>query len=168
MLLGLSVLALISTVFGMLMAVASDLPALENRAEFNAARNSVLYADHRDCKQSDTDGCDEIARLTGNQNRILLTPAEISPNIKNAVIAIEDQRFYEHEGVDYHGIARALWQDVRRQERGAGRLDDHPAVRQERAARPRATARSSRSCARPRSPTTSSASGRRTRSSPST
>ena len=63
--LGLSVLALISTVFGMLMAVASDLPALENRAEYNAARNSVLYAGLPGCKESDTDGCDEVARLTG-------------------------------------------------------------------------------------------------------
>ena len=58
--------------------------------------------------------------LTGNQNRILLAPGEISPNIKNAVIAIEDKRFYEHEGVDYQGIARALWQDIRRQRAAQG------------------------------------------------
>ena len=56
-LLGLSVLALISTVFGMLMAVASDLPALENRAEYNAAKNSVLFAGLTGCKESDTDDC---------------------------------------------------------------------------------------------------------------
>ena len=37
---------------------------------------------------------------------------EISPYIKNAVIAIEDKRFYEHRGVDYKGIARALYQDI--------------------------------------------------------
>ena len=34
--------------------------------------------------------------------------------MENAVIAIEDRRFYEHEGVDYKGIARALSQDVLR------------------------------------------------------
>ena len=28
------------------------------------------------------------------------------------MIAIEDRRFYEHEGVDYSGIARALFQDI--------------------------------------------------------
>ena len=39
--LGLSFLALVSTVFGMLMAVASDLPSLENTAEFKAAENST-------------------------------------------------------------------------------------------------------------------------------
>src|SRR4051794_17357310 len=39
----LALLAILSTVFGMMMAVASDLPALENRKEYQDARNSVLY-----------------------------------------------------------------------------------------------------------------------------
>src|SRR5215211_7362211 len=109
-LLGLSVLALVSTVFGMLMAVASDLPALENQTEYRNARNSTLLADNGK----------EIATLTGNRNRILLGPRGISPNIKNAVIAIEDQRFYSHKGVDYKGIARAMWQDLLRQTAAQG------------------------------------------------
>ena len=45
-------------------------------------------------------------------NRILVKEGEISPNLKNAVIAIEDRRFYQHQGVDHTGIARALTQDV--------------------------------------------------------
>jgi penicillin-binding protein 1A len=110
-LLGISLLAVVSTVFGMLMAVASDLPSLENRAEYRAARNSVLYSDGPGCRRPGNVDC-QIATLAGNQNRILLEEGEISPNIKNAVIAIEDRRFYEHEGVDYTGIARALVQDV--------------------------------------------------------
>ena len=104
---GLGLLALISTVFGMMMAVSNELPSLEDTAQFKAARNSALLA---------ADGKQPIAQLTDNQNRILLRPAEISPNVKNAVISIEDRRFYSHEGVDYTGIARALWQDVKRQE----------------------------------------------------
>src|SRR3954451_23764914 len=89
---GLSLLALISTIFGMLMAVASDLPSLENRAQYKSAKNSVLYADNWGCKKPGHDDpkCVEIAKLTGNQNRILVGEGEISPNVKNAVIAIED------------------------------------------------------------------------------
>jgi len=110
---GLLVLAVISTVFGMLMAVASDLPSLESRAQYNRAQNSVLYADTPGCKDLDDGGaCQQIAKLTGNQNRILVGEGEISPNVKNAVIAIEDRRFYSHKGVDYTGIGRALVQDV--------------------------------------------------------
>jgi penicillin-binding protein 1A len=110
-LLGIGLLAIVSAMFGMLMAVASDLPSLENRAEYRAARNSILYSDGPGCKQPGNDPC-QIATLAGNKNRILLEKGEISPNLKNAVIAIEDKRFYEHEGVDYAGIARALMQDV--------------------------------------------------------
>jgi penicillin-binding protein 1A len=116
-LLGLTSLAIVSTLFGMLMAVARDLPALENQAEFDAAQNSVLYAD--DCKDF-PDKCTRIARLTGNLNRILVREGEISPHIKNAVISIEDRRFYGHEGVDYTGIARALWQDILRRSAAQG------------------------------------------------
>ncbi|MEA2347231.1 MAG: penicillin-binding protein [Thermoleophilaceae bacterium] len=101
---GLMTLAGISTVFGMMMAVASDLPSLENTAEYQAAQNSVLQ---------DDSGA-ELARLTGNQNRILVGESEISPMIKNAVISVEDRRFYEHNGVDFVGIARALWADITR------------------------------------------------------
>src|SRR5918994_55546 len=81
--------------------------------KLRSAQNSVLYADSWGCKEFERDlDCHPIAKLTGNQNRILVRGAEISPNVKNAVIAIEDRRFYGHEGVDYTGIARALVQDV--------------------------------------------------------
>ena len=51
--------------------------------------------------------------------------------MKLAIVAIEDKRFYEHRGVDVHGIVRAVWRDVQPQAGGRGRLDDHAAVRQE-------------------------------------
>ena len=118
-LVGLSIIAAISTVFGMLMAVASDLPSLDNRAELKAAENSILFADGPGCKKMvearENPAC-RLAKLTGNLNRILVREDEVSPYLKNAVIAIEDRRFYRHEGVDYTGIARALYQDIRRRQ----------------------------------------------------
>ena len=111
LLLGLAILGLVSTVFGMMMAVASDLPQLENKAEFKRAKNSIVTA----APTRKGERGDQLAKLTGNENRILVPAEDISPNIKNAVIAIEDRRFYEHEGVDYKGIGRALYQDVLRQ-----------------------------------------------------
>jgi penicillin-binding protein 1A len=117
-LLGLSALAIVSTLFGMLMAVARDLPSLENQAEFRAAENSILFAD--DCRDLESGNCTRVAKLTGNLNRILVSEGEISPHIKNAVISIEDRRFYSHEGVDYTGIGRALWQDILRRSAAQG------------------------------------------------
>jgi penicillin-binding protein 1A len=95
---GLGLLAIVSTVFGMMMAVASDLPELEEPS----ATNSVIV-DRRG---------EPLGRLTGNQKRILLKESQIAPVMKHAIIAIEDKRFYTNDGVDLRGIGRALYEDV--------------------------------------------------------
>ncbi len=38
---------------------------------------------------------------------------EIADVMKQAIVAVEDRRFFEHRGVDIRGIARAVWQDLR-------------------------------------------------------
>ena len=43
-----------------------------------------------------------------NQNRQAVTSDQISPAMKAAIIAIEDRRFYQHNGVDWQGTIRAL------------------------------------------------------------
>ena len=56
-----------------------------------------------------------ITGLSSGANRIkrrLLTYDEIPPNLVHAVVAIEDRRFFEHNGVDYHRIVGALWNDL--------------------------------------------------------
>lgn len=50
---------------------------------------------------------------SGAQQRIIVTGNRISPNMRNATVAIEDQRFYQHQGVDFQAIARALWVNAR-------------------------------------------------------
>ena len=37
----------------------------------------------------------------------------VSPWLPKATIAIEDRRFYDHDGIDPSGIARAVWADLR-------------------------------------------------------
>jgi penicillin-binding protein 1A len=101
-LLGLGVLGLFSMVFGMIMAVSQDLPAIYDFAQYKASKNSEVL---------DASG-EPIGTLTSNQNKILLDSGQISPNVKNAVVSIEDSRFYEHNGVDFQGIGRALVQDI--------------------------------------------------------
>jgi penicillin-binding protein 1A len=101
-LIGLAMLAFVSWIFGIMMAVSQDLPALENRAQYARAQNPVVY---------DING-EQIAILTNNEGRILLPSPEIAGTLKEAVVAIEDARFYGHRGVDYRGIARAVYQDI--------------------------------------------------------
>ena len=49
--------------------------------------------------------------------------------MKRATVAIEDQRFYKHGGVDYVGILRAAVKDVTSERGAAGRLDADDAAR---------------------------------------
>lgn len=44
----------------------------------------------------------------GEQRRQITTFEELPERLVNAFISIEDSRFYEHQGIDYKGIARAL------------------------------------------------------------
>lgn len=43
-----------------------------------------------------------------DQYRVDVKSEQISPNMKKAIVAIEDRRFYEHDGVDWRGTARAM------------------------------------------------------------
>lgn len=101
-LLGLGVLGLASATFGAVMAVSQDIPAIERFAQFEEAQNSTL---------TDSQG-EFIGTLSSNENRILLDADQISPNMKNAVVSIEDARFYEHRGLDFRGLGRAMFQNV--------------------------------------------------------
>jgi membrane peptidoglycan carboxypeptidase len=46
------------------------------------------------------------------QNRVVVQLSQISTKLQQAVVAVEDNRFYEHKGVDVHGLARALVSDL--------------------------------------------------------
>ena len=99
---GLTVLALISMVFGMLMSVASDLPQLENRSQYRAAANSYLYDDH----------WRPIGIFAPPGHVVIDTYDQISLNMRNAIISVEDRRFWSDSGIDLRGIARAFVADV--------------------------------------------------------
>lgn len=99
---GLATLGLVSTVFGMMMAVSSDLPAIENLRQYQDARNSTLW-DARGRR---------IGLLVSNENRVLVPYEDISPDMIHAIIAVEDKRFYTNSGVDLRGIGRAFVNDV--------------------------------------------------------
>ena len=49
-----------------------------------------------------------IAELSGDENRKIITLDQMSPYLKNAYIAIEDERFYKHNGVDLKRTAHAI------------------------------------------------------------
>src|SRR5215204_703970 len=54
-----------------------------------------------------------IGTVIEGQNRKTASLSEMPPQLLDAVVAKEDERFREHGGVDLWGIMRALWVDIR-------------------------------------------------------
>ena len=48
----------------------------------------------------------------GEERRVLVDIKDVPPTLTNAIIAAEDERFYQHSGIDYHGVARAAYANL--------------------------------------------------------
>jgi len=83
-------------------AIVHDLPKLQSDDYMSLGQTSKIYA---------ADGS-LLAEIYGTENRTVVPFKEIPNYLKQATIAIEDERFYEHGGVDYQAIARALLTDI--------------------------------------------------------
>jgi len=75
-----------------------DLPELEDYSVSEVALTSKIY---------DSDG-NLLATFHGEENRELVSYEQIPRNLIDAVIAIEDERFYQHQGFDIEGIIRSF------------------------------------------------------------
>jgi penicillin-binding protein 1A len=97
----------------MMMAVSTDLPNLDTAKEFQTAENSIL-----------TDRADRPIGILADSSRYVVDDDGIAQSMKDAVVAMEDERFYDNSGVDIRGIARAVVQDVvsRRAAQGASTI----------------------------------------------
>ncbi|MCL4474870.1 MAG: PBP1A family penicillin-binding protein [Nitrospirae bacterium] len=80
----------------------SDLPAVKSLEEYSPAESSLVYS---------SDG--KILAELYLERRTFIPYYKIPDHVKKAFIAIEDVRFYSHPGVDFIGILRALYQDLK-------------------------------------------------------
>ena len=99
------VLATLSFTFGLVRAVASEIPALDP-ASHRSDVDTVVYA---------SNGRTVLAVLRGDESRVLVDTEDIAPIMRQAIVSIEDHRFFDHNGIDLRGVARALWADIRHQ-----------------------------------------------------
>lgn len=70
---------------------------------FKADQTSIIY---------DING-NVITTMDGEKDSYYLTGTEIPYLVKGAIISVEDKNFYEHKGVDYKAITRAVWALIR-------------------------------------------------------
>ncbi|MFI5379969.1 MAG: penicillin-binding protein 1C [Tepidisphaerales bacterium] len=68
-------------------------------------RSSTVFYDRNGVELAAVASVDETWHIP-------LAPAQISPHLVPAIIAVEDRRFYRHSGVDWRAAAAALWQNA--------------------------------------------------------
>ncbi|MDC6480103.1 penicillin-binding protein 1A [Gammaproteobacteria bacterium] len=91
----------IGLIFASLLALyitlSSSLPSVEEIQDMRMQIPMRIYTQDK-----------KLIAVFGEKKRIPVTFEEIPDNLKNAFIAAEDNRFYNHNGVDYFGLLRAL------------------------------------------------------------
>src|SRR5258708_4628131 len=48
----------------------------------------------------------------GEERRAVVSIAQVPQPLKSAILAAEDERFYEHPGIDYIGVLRAAYTNL--------------------------------------------------------
>src|ERR671939_1991112 len=77
--------------------VADDTPPLSSLQPVHKGQNSIVYAG---------DGS-RLGYIQSEQSRKVVSIDRIPKSLQYATVAIEDQRFFQHNGVDIEGVARA-------------------------------------------------------------
>ncbi|MDH4085031.1 MAG: PBP1A family penicillin-binding protein [Nitrospira sp.] len=91
-----------TTAVGVVWHFANDLPSLDLLQNYQPSLVTTVYSD---------DG-QSIGQFF-IERRILTPISEIPKTLTQAVIATEDARFFEHPGLDYIGMLRAAWTNIR-------------------------------------------------------
>ncbi|MDP9401166.1 MAG: transglycosylase domain-containing protein [Actinomycetota bacterium] len=88
---------------GYVVSVAASAPPLSELEPADPGQNSVVLA---------ADGT-RLGFIESDIARRPVTSAEIPQTVKDATVAIEDKRFYDHRGVDFEGVVRAAVKNLR-------------------------------------------------------
>src|SRR4051794_22055601 len=87
---------------GWVLEIAATAPNIEGLKPIDKGSSSVIYA---------ADGS-RLGYVSSDTARIPIKWQAMPMALRQATVAIEDQRFYRHGGVDYPGIVRAAWKDL--------------------------------------------------------
>jgi penicillin-binding protein 1A len=82
-------------------AHAQNCPSVEALRSYRPPEASRIFA---------SDG--SVVAYLSPERRIVVELKEVPPTISNGFVAVEDRRFWQHDGVDMRGAGRALWRNI--------------------------------------------------------
>lgn len=88
-----------------------DLPRPEKFTEARFIQSTKIF---------DRTGKTLLYDIYGEEKREIVPFEKISNNLKRAVVVSEDERFYQHSGIDFEGILRAILVDLKLQSKSQG------------------------------------------------
>ncbi|MBY0564654.1 MAG: penicillin-binding protein 1A [Hyphomonadaceae bacterium] len=86
---------------GFLIAALQGLPSLEELQDYQPPVTSRVHA-----------GDGALVAEFAEEQRVFVPIEQMPDHVKNAFVAVEDARFFEHSGIDYAGLARAMLSNV--------------------------------------------------------
>ncbi|MDL2302643.1 transglycosylase domain-containing protein [Lachnospiraceae bacterium OttesenSCG-928-D06] len=86
---------------GMFKGIIASTPTINISDIAPSGQSTLIY---------DREGNEIDKYVSSNSNRIIVTMDKVPANLSNAFVAIEDERFYEHNGIDIRGLFRAAYQ----------------------------------------------------------
>lgn len=100
--------------------ISSELPDYEGLADYEPAVMTRVHA-------NDGSLIGEFAR----EKRIYLPVTAIPKRVINAFVSAEDQNFFQHTGLDFQGIARAVITNAKKFMSGSGRMEGASTITQQ-------------------------------------
>jgi penicillin-binding protein 1A len=92
---------LVGGVIGAILGYSDRLPEIPELANYRPKTVSTFYSDHG-----------TVIGIFYKQKRFVIDPNRIPFHVSHAFIAAEDCRFFQHNGVDWKGIARAAYKNA--------------------------------------------------------
>jgi penicillin-binding protein 1A len=90
------------SVVGYIVSIAATAPDITDLKPIDKGSSSEIFA---------ADGS-RLGYVQSDEIRTPISWEDMPVELKQATVAIEDKRFYEHHGVDYEGVVRAGWKNI--------------------------------------------------------
>ena len=87
---------------GYVVSIASSAPNIDSLRAKDQGQNSIIFA---------ADG-EKLGIIQSDVLRREVASTAITQDMKDATVAIEDKRFYQHKGVDFEGVVRAAMKNA--------------------------------------------------------